>query len=91
MLDIPIDDKYKLKSDKYSFLLVETVKSGKEAKNPGEEMDRILGSYGSVEGVLRGYKQIKGKTANSETFKDLVKVMKEVDKKIKKICQEIGL
>jgi hypothetical protein len=84
MVNIPLDDKYTLTSDSMNYIIEET-KVIQDGERKGEKYKTAYGYYGTVETALKGFKELKIRTSDAKSIKELLKVSKEIDKKIEKI------
>ena len=86
-----IDDTYSIEfADSRSVALVKkTVSSKKNSKNYGEEIDVVLGWYGSLEHALRGYvKAVSIEPVRSATA--MLKKLQQIEKIIKELNENCG-
>jgi hypothetical protein len=90
-MDIKIDDKTRLRTDKRCFYLATTQIAGENAKEPGKEIERALGFYSTVEGALQGYKKHKMLNSQCTTWDGLMRLLKKIDERIAKIGEEVSV
>lgn len=84
MVNIILDDKYTLTSDTMNYILEETkVIQGGEKK--GETYKTVFGYYSTIESALKRFKELKIRTSDAKSIKELLEISKETDKKIEKI------
>lgn len=84
MINIKLDDKYTLTSDSMNYIIEET-KVIQDGSKKGETYKTVYGYYSTVESALKGFKELKIRTSDAKSIKELLKVSKETDKKIEKI------
>lgn len=84
MINIHLDDKYTLTSDSMNYIIEETkvIQSG---DRKGETYKTVYGYYSTIEAALKGFKQLKIRTSDATSIKELLEICKEIDKKIEKI------
>lgn len=71
MINIKLDDKYKITSDDNNYILME-IKTYDTGKNAGQSYERPVGYYSKPEQVLEGYLDKTIKCCNVETLEDLL-------------------
>jgi len=84
MVNIPLDDKYTLTSDSLNYIIEET-KVRQDGDRKGETYKTVYGYYSTLESALKGFKELKIRTSDAKSIKELLEVSKETDKKIEKI------
>ncbi|HHW91052.1 MAG TPA: hypothetical protein GX745_09145 [Clostridiales bacterium] len=84
MINIKLDDKYTLTSNSMNYIIEET-KVIQDGSKKGETYKTVYGYYGTVEAALKGFKELKIRTSDAKSIKELLEVSKETDKKIEKI------
>lgn len=84
MLDIKLDDEYKIVSDSNNYML-QKLGQGQGEKNKGETTINTIGYYGSLEAVLKGYKQLLIRESDITIIDELLAAIKAIDLKIEKI------
>ena len=84
MINIPLDDKYTLTSDSMNYIIEET-KVIQDGDRKGETYKTVHGYYSTLESALKRFKELKIRTSDAKSIKELLEVCKEIDKKIEKI------
>jgi len=85
-MNIRLDDKYRIVSDRYNVILQE-VKIRATGNNIGEEYHENYGYYGTVTACLKAYKELLIKESDVTTIQELVERIEEIDKKIGEILK----
>lgn len=80
-MKIQIDDKYQITSDSMNYILQEK-REVKEGKDKGEVREVTLGYYGTITNALQGYKELQIRDSDVTTIDELMKLIKDLDKKI---------
>ncbi|MBU5424982.1 DUF5405 family protein [Tissierella pigra] len=80
-MKIQIDDKYQITSDSMNYILQEK-REVKEGKDKGEVREVTLGYYGTITNALQGYKETQIRNSDVTTIDELMKLIKDLDKKI---------
>jgi hypothetical protein len=88
-MDIKIDDKIRLRSDKRCFYLATTRIAGEGAKEPGKEVEQILGFYSTIQGALAGYKKHKKLNSQVTTWEGLTRLIHKLDKRIAEVGAQL--
>jgi hypothetical protein len=90
-MDIKIDDKIRLRSDKRCFYLATTQIAGDNAKEPGKELEKALGFYSTIESALQGYKKHKSLNSGVTTWDGLTRLLRQIDDRIAEIGQAVAV
>ena len=84
MLNIKLDDEYKIVSDSNNYML-QKLGQGQGEKNKGKETISTIGYYGSLEFALKSYKQLLIRESDITTINELLAAIKAIDLKIEKV------
>lgn len=84
MVNIELDNKHRLISDSMNYIIEET-KVVKDGDRKGEEYKVSVGYYSTLQGALKGYKELKIRTSDAKTINEILEVVKETDNKINEI------
>lgn len=89
MVDIRIDEDYKITSDEYQYILQEkkVKKNSKDKENIGETYWVSRGYHGSIESALKGYKKVKIHHSDIKNIEQLLNKIEEIDKKIESVLK----
>lgn len=80
-MKIKIDDNYQITADSRQYILQEN-KVVLEGEKKGNQWIVNLGYYGTITQALKGYKELQIRNSNVSNVDELLKFMKELDKKI---------
>lgn len=80
-MKIQIDNKYQISSDSMNYILQEKKQT---VSNEGEEKSYVVnvGYYSTITNALQGYKELQIRNSDVTTIDELMKLIKELDKKI---------
>ena len=84
MVNIQLVDKYTLTGDSMNYIIEET-KVIQDGSKKGETYRTVYGYYGTISSALHGYKELKIRTSDAKTIKEILEVVKEMDNKIDEI------
>ena len=90
-IDIKVDEKHRITSDKYNFILNKVSVAGADAKNAGEEMLHPVSFHQTLEGLLNSWTDKRIRNLNAETFAELKEGVRELKEEQQKLAHQIGL
>lgn len=89
-MNIAINDKYSLMSDKYNYWLVE-YKDIKEGKAKGEKREVVVcGYHKDVEGLMLSFAEKKIKQSEANTIKQALEEIAQAEKECKQIITKLS-
>lgn len=86
-MNIRIDNDYKLTSDDRNVILAK-VSIGQSGKSEGEEIEKNIGYYGTIEQALNGYLRIQINTSEAMSISELKAEIREVKKTIERVMED---
>lgn len=86
MLNIKLDETYRIKGDTNQYLLVKTTKSKK-----GLPLEQIEGYFVNLTSLLQNYINEKVRASNVTTFKELVTYQKQLITELNKALEPLNI
>ena len=85
MIDIQLDKEYKLTSDSMNYILEK--RSSEPSEKTGKYSWRAIMWTGTVQLMMKAYKELKIRESDSTTIQELLEVCEKTDKRIEKILK----
>lgn len=84
-MKIKIDNKYQVTADSMNYILQEK----KTSKDKEKDYVVNAGYYGTITNALKAYKKIQIRNSDVTTINELLKFIKEIDKKIELVLKGV--